>query len=436
MIPRPRGSFRRKLVLLTAAVTAAAMLLLTLLLQVILADLSRRDVSRILEERGDGVVSAVSSASTTDTLVVPDADLDADVLVYDSSGDRVAGTPDADLEDEYDDLGSSSASRVLDVGEKVRLRASPFTTDSGASGVVVVAERLAPFEAAEHYALLVSLVTGALATLAAAAVAAWVTGRALLPVAVLAATAEDWSEHDLDRRFDLGTPSDEITGLAATLDSLLDKVSAAIRAEQRLTSEVAHELRTPLTGVQGTADLVLMRDDLPPEAREDLAQIALEARRMAAAITTLLQVARTEAGASTAASCSLAAVVSEVVATAGSAVPVLVEVVDQRLAAPHATAVRALAPVVANAARHASTEVSIRAPGVTSGPVTITIEDDGDGVAGDPAWVFEPGATSGSGSGAGLGLSIARRMARSVGGEIEIARPSGPTRFVVRLPRA
>ena len=34
--------------------------------------------------------------------------------------------------------------------------------------------------------------------------------------------AEDWGAHDLDRRFDLGPPRDELTGLAATLDGLLD----------------------------------------------------------------------------------------------------------------------------------------------------------------------------------------------------------------------
>ena len=60
--------------------------------------------------------------------------------------------------------------------------------------------------------------------------------------------AEDWGAHDLDRRFELGPPRDELTGLAATLDGLLARIAASRRHEQRFASEVAHELRTPIAG--------------------------------------------------------------------------------------------------------------------------------------------------------------------------------------------
>src|SRR5205085_589409 len=85
---------------------------------------------------------------------------------------------------------------------------------------------------------------------------AWlIIGRALAPVAEMARTATAWSENRLDRRFGLGPARDEITGLGAVLDSLLERVGAAIRAEQRLTAELAHELRTPLTVIRGEAQL-------------------------------------------------------------------------------------------------------------------------------------------------------------------------------------
>ena len=63
-----------------------------------------------------------------------------------------------------------------------------------------------------------------------------------------ARAAEDWGAHDLDRRFELGPPRDELTGLAATLDGLLARIAASRRHEQRFASEVAHELRTPIAG--------------------------------------------------------------------------------------------------------------------------------------------------------------------------------------------
>ena len=76
--------------------------------------------------------------------------------------------------------------------------------------------------------------------------------RALAARGVAAARGADdgtgrrWSERDLDRRFGLGEPHDELTQLAATLDGLLDRLAASLRHEQRFSAELSHELRTPL----------------------------------------------------------------------------------------------------------------------------------------------------------------------------------------------
>jgi len=430
------GSFRRQIVVLTGCVTVFAMVVLTVVLQLILAGLSRSNVERVLEDRADAVVSSAVQASSGKELVVPAVDLDVGVVVYDSTGTPVVGAPAPGLEPAYVSLSRVDATRFSDASDAVRLIARPFTTSGGTTGVVVVAERLAPYEEAERYALIVSLVTGALSTAAAAAIAAWVTSRALTPVAVLAGTAADWSEHDLSRRFDLGPPTNEITALAAILDTLLDKVSTAIRSEQRLTSELAHELRTPLTAVQGTADLVLMQEDLAPHTRESLEELSAAARRMSTTIATLLELARTQTSMMEAASCSLAEVVDEVVeAVRADGLDIDVDLVDQRIAAPHAIAVRAVAPVLENAVRFARTHVAVSSTGSSAGYVRLVVEDDGAGVP-DDAGIFLPGSTSHGGSGAGLGLALARRMARSVGGDVDVVSARGPTRFDIVFPRA
>lgn len=437
-VPLAVGSFRHQIVVLTGCVTALAMLVLTVVLQLILADLSKSNVDRVLEDRADAVASSAIQASTGQELVVPTADLDAGIVVYNDRGAPVVGVPERGLQSAYESLSGVDATSYSDASEAIRLIALPFNTTAGTPGVVVVAERLAPYEAAERYALIVSLVTGALATAAAAAIAAWVTTRALKPVAVLASTAVEWSEHDLTRRFDLGPPTNEITGLAAILDALLDKVSAAIRSEQRLTSELAHELRTPLTAVQGTADLLLMQQDLAPHTRESLEELAAGARRMSTTISTLLALARTQASMTVAASCSVADVVGEAVESVrGRALDIDIDttdLVDQRIAAPHDIAIRAVAPVLDNAVRFAQTRVTVSTTRGSAGTVGLIVEDDGPGVA-NHADIFLPGTTSQGGSGAGLGLALARRMARSVGGDVDIVGTHGPTRFEIVFPR-
>ncbi len=242
--------------------------------------------------------------------------------------------------------------------------------------------------------------TGVLTTVAAAVIAAWTTRRALRPVAEMAATAAEWSEHDLSRRFDLGAPDNEISALADTLDQLLDKVSSAIRSEQRLTSELAHELRTPLTTIHGTADLVLLRDVLSAATRRDIEEISTASQRMAATISALLELARNEATVVSAGRCSLADVLAEIADDAGDTAATLsIDASDVLLDLPHALAVRAISPVVENALRFARRQVRI-SDTTARGLVEVAVEDDGPGVAVDEAeLVFEPGARSSSGSG-------------------------------------
>ena len=430
----PSGSFRGQILVLTACVTAFAMVLLAVVVQLILAAQTNRDVDRVLEDRADAVAGSTTSRSAREPLSVQETDLDRGVVVYDADGALVAGSVPAGLGGTYADLSTTDTSRRRDVGDDRRVLAVPFSTATGAQGVVIVDEVLTPYDKAEFYALLVSLATGATATGAAAALAAWVTRRALRPVAEMASTAAEWSEHDLSRRFDLGPRTNELTALAATLDTLLDKVTAAIRSEQRLTSELAHELRTPLTTIQATADLVLLGDDLTPAVREDVQEISGASRRMASTIATLLELARTQRDVSESAVSSLAHVVDEAVRTTPTEIPMDVDVPDLRLGLPHVLAVRALAPVVANAVRFAATGVKIHVAPTATPAVDLIVEDDGPGVAGHREDIFHAGATSGGGSGAGLGLALARRVARSCGGDVELTRAAGPTQFVVRFP--
>ena len=83
---------------------------------------------------------------------------------------------------------------------------------------------------------------------------------------------------------------------------------------------------------------------------------------------------------------------------------------------PGRLVVRAVPPVVDNAARHARGGVELgRRP---ARPRRAGRVDDGEGVDAVRGDAFDPGVTSGEG-GAGLGLGIARRVARSFGGDIE-----------------
>lgn len=431
---RPTGSLRRQLIGLSAAVTAVAAILLTVLVQLLLAQTSTNSVDQVLQDRGDSVASSIQGASSGTRIVVPDASLVAGVAVYDASGELVAGSVPSAIADVYAELSTATKPTVTkEIDDTDRVRAQPFTLPSGTSGVIVVTERLQPYEEAERYALIVSIATGLLAVVASALLAAWVSRRVLRPVVDMAATAAEWSEHDLGRRFALGLPSNEITALAATLDGLLDKVSVAILSEQRLTSELAHELRTPLTAVRGTADLIMLRPGLDEGLREDVEEILAGTRRMADTISGLLELARSTSSLADASVANLRIALGNVVRHHPS---VVLDIPDVTVGLPSSLVERATGPIVENAVRVAE-HVTVHLVPARPGYVAVAVDDDGPGVdVHDRERIFEAGHTAGDHVGSGLGLPLARRIARSVGGDVRLAGGEVGTRFVIELPRA
>lgn len=445
---RPRG-FRTQIVTSTVLLMAFVMIVLTAGTQAVLEWNSHNDIHRALTERTQAVLQVVRA--TEDPMASETWDrLDPPSQIFDGLGRPVAGSVGHSAAAEAATLAKKAlrtgAKQEAVVHDSVNLRAVLFTTAAGEHGVAVVSVSSDPYERSEVEALVAMIVLGTLVVAIAGGIAWRVTRQALEPVEQMAERAAEWSEHDLSHRFDLGTPDNELSKLGETLDHLLDRVAAALRAEQRLTAELAHELRTPLTTIQGAADLALLRGVEDDEAREDLEAISDAARRMTGVISTLLDLAR-ERGASAKASTPLATVVDAI----RPLIPEDVELKDEAsavtvtVAAPTELVVRAAAPIVENAVRHARSTIRLEAR-VTPDRVQLLIADDGPGLAPDVQGdVFEPGASA-SGS-TGLGLAIARRVARSLGGEVQVVAPAadGPDSvdgaddagavFVLSLPR-
>ncbi len=94
---------------------------------------------------------------------------------------------------------------------------------------------------------------------------------------------------------------------------------------------------------------------------------------------------------------------------------------------------RALAPLVENARRHAHERVDL-VLSASDGRVRVAVRDDGPGVTADLGErVFDPGVRGSDHEGAGLGLPLARRLARSCGGDVRLGAGPGGC-FVLELP--
>jgi signal transduction histidine kinase len=254
--------------------------------------------------------------------------------------------------------------------------------------------------------------------------------------------AAAWSERELDHRFGLGEPRDELTELAATLDDLLDRLAASLRREQRFSAELSHELRTPLARVLAETELALRREREPAEYRTTLELIKRNAEQLTRTVDALVAAARFEASSRRGTADAFGVAEDAVAACSGLAAERgLALAVEQparlmRVGVERDLAERILQPVLENACRYARSTVSIDIDRAGSA-VRYAISDDGPGVAEDERdRIFEPGVrgAAANGEGSGLGLALARRLAASVAGEIEVDSASSGGRFLVRLP--
>lgn len=429
-------SLRARLLLVSLLTLALGLGALLIVGNVLLRSGVRAQAASVLRARADAQLAAVRV--TRDGVRVRESDNDEalDRSSWVLEGDRTVERPTgvtARLDRAAEALGRERRSAERDAPGDIRLRAAPVLAPSShrTAGAVVVGYSMVPLERVQHEVLLGSIVFATLVLLAGGLATRSALNGALRAVAQMTRSAEDWGAHDLDRRFDLGPPRDELTGLAATLDGLLARIAASRRHEQRFASEVAHELRTPIAGLRGRAELALAaRGPASGREREEaLRSVVADAVRLDRAIDALIAVARRELDPS-AGSVDLGALAVEF---AG------VEVVAHGRLPPAEgepeVVRRALAPLIDNARRYARERVVLELSN-GSGHVRVAVRDDGPGL--DPALAdraFEPGirGTGDSGTGAGLGLPLARRLARSCGGDVTSGPGPGGC-FILELP--
>ena len=424
---------RTRLLTVTAVTLGAGMAVLCLAGNVLFAHTVSSDMQQRLGARLNAVAASVRI--TNGHAIVGDA-LNDNVL--DSFAWIFA--PDGRLLDAPTNppRGMRAAAQALATSGRSQTAAGPGQTLLGSrpldSGGRRIATVVASFDTSQLDDLREEVLAGSIAiALLTLGVGIATTRRALAavlaPVEQMTHDADEWEAHDLERRFNLGAPSNEITALAATLDHLLERIASSRRHEQRFAAEVAHELRTPLAAIRGLAELAAGAPDLD-EALTALNQIQNQSDRIAATLDTLIAFARREASPAVD-GVDLREIVAGfagvTVKAPGSTLP--------RVDGDPALIRQTLAPLVENAERHARSVVTIELA-TAAGSVTVTVRDDGPGV--DPALgddVFLPGVR-GRGepdTGAGLGLPLALRLARSCGGEIVLGDGPGGC-FVLSLP--
>lgn len=313
-------------------------------------------------------------------------------------------------------------------------------------GTVVSALNIEPYEKSASSALIASLIFASVVLIAMVAIGRMVLERALMPVSKMTREATEWSEHDLDHRFGVGEPHDELTELASAFDSMLDRLASSLRHEQRLSAEISHELRTPLASIAAETELALHNDASPEQRRQALVRIRERSLRLAGVLDSLMAAATADIDPDRVSSV-VATVVEAAIAdfsplASSLGITVTAEIPGSLIVDVEADLLsRMIAPLLENACRYGRERVTISA-GSSDGRAEIRVEDDGSGLEDvELASIFDPGvrgsAADGDPSieGAGLGLTLVRRLAQAGGGDVRAEnRPDEGAAFVIELP--
>lgn len=296
----------------------------------------------------------------------------------------------------------------------------------------------------------------------AAALVAWMglyllRGKVIRPLEEMQRAARRIAGGDLDARVDEDL-AEELAELAGALNRMtaalaesrdrtadqlarLERANAELRAAQEalirseklasvglLAAGLAHELGNPLTAVRGYVEI--LRGGVDSELGAELVRRAqVEVERMHGLLRNLLDFARDEPA--QAVEVDLPQLMQDALATvrhqpAFRGVALEVEAVGEpRVRADPARIHQVLVNLLLNAAQAGARRVRLRAG--AGPPVTLAVEDDGEGIAPEHLpRIFEPFWTTRSpGRGTGLGLAIAQRIVEQSGGRIEVSSAPG-----------
>lgn len=274
----------------------------------------------------------------------------------------------------------------------------------------------------------------AISIVTAVAVAAVLAATVTRPLRRLRTATEALATGDLATRAATSTGPPEVRSLAASFDTMADRLERLVATQRAFAADASHQLRTPLTALRlriEQAAAIAATD--PDAAGRNLDAATVEIDRLSRLVEGLLTLARAEGTAARVEVVDVAAVVGE---RAEHWRPLADEqavtlALDLPATAP-AWAVPGTVEQVVDG--YVDNALDVSPPGSTlrlaveagDAVVTVHVVDQGPGLTAEQrARAFDrlwqaPGARSGS----GLGLAITRQLATASGGRVDL-RP-GP----------
>jgi len=314
-------------------------------------------------------------------------------------------------------------------------------------GILQVARSTGSIEDTLNDLILTLLIAGPLLAVFGGAGATYLVARALSPIDRMTMAARSMTAESLSDRLQIPPTDDEVGRLAATFDEMLERLGDSFRRERQFSSDLSHELRTPLAAMEMIITVTRGSRRAPIEYEKALDDLSAEVGRLKALTEEMLLLVRLGAiepkrqerldlavlVANVAQSMKPLAEAKGLAFSVRTESPIIVVGDPDRL-------IRLFVNVMDNAIKFTGKGgISVEAARRPGAIACISVADTGCGITSDQLGRIFDRLYRGDGArnvqGSGLGLSIAKQIAVSLGGAIEVASaPNEGSCFTIRLP--
>jgi signal transduction histidine kinase len=278
---------------------------------------------------------------------------------------------------------------------------------------------------------------------------AWVASKAIAPIEGIRQAAKGITAQRLDQRLPVPPTKDEIAGLIEVLNATFERLQRSFEQSIRFSADASHHLKTPIAVLRAGVEEIVADAECSESTQERAEGLLHRIHHLTSVVDNLLLLSRADAGRLDLLKAEFD--LSEVLAGVLDDALALAEPLDLKVEAdvPKHLLLKADRTFVAMIAQNLmENAVKYNTPGgrirvearAVNGAVEMIIGNTGDGIPKNRTeQLFERFYRVCGGErvpGHGLGLSIARELARSHGGDVELVRSdSSWTEMRMRLPR-
>lgn len=121
-------------------------------------------------------------------------------------------------------------------------------------------------------------------------------GRAIRPLNLVAATAQEITGSKLSLRIPRRGANDELDNLIDSFNRMTARLSRSFEQIRQFSTDVSHELRTPLTAIRGQLEVALFTAEKPEQFRDAMVNALEDVEKLSSIVRALLLLSQAESG--------------------------------------------------------------------------------------------------------------------------------------------